>query len=45
MQHKTEGTLDDVRIIRNFIQDWSSLDADKLADYFDMGTFMRAMKS
>ena len=45
MQHKIEDTLDNVRIIRNFIQDWSSIDADRLADYFDMGTFMRAMKS
>ena len=32
--------MDNVQIIRNFIQDWSSLDADKLADYFtEDGTY------
>ena len=36
----TDATSENVTIIRNFISDWSSLDADKLADYFtDDGTY------
>ena len=36
----TDSTSENVTIIRNFISDWSSLDADKLADYFtEDGTY------
>lgn len=36
----TDPTTQNTAVIRNFISDWSSLDADKLADYFtDDGTY------
>ena len=36
----TDSTSENVAIIRNFINDWSSLDAEKLADYFsEDGTY------